>query len=88
MYPFKGQLRDGMVKFENYIKMIHKYLPLPLLQKDYRNAVLDCSGCYKTELGWALPTQSEANLLTLGCGEGKHTIYCKVPCMANGQLMT
>lgn len=87
MYPFKGQLRDGMVNFENYIKMIHKYLPLPLLQKTTGTAVLDCSECYQTELGCALPTQSEPKLLTLGCGEGKPITCCKMPSMENRHLM-
>ena len=31
--------------------------------------------CYQTELGSAHPLCSKANLLTLGCGEGKYSIY-------------
>ena len=31
-------------------------------------------GCYGTKLGQACPLPREANLLTLGCGEGKYSI--------------
>ena len=30
---------------------------------------------------------SKANLLTLGCGEGKYSIYCMEPGKENGQLV-
>ena len=37
------------------------------------------------------PARSKANLLTLGCGEGKYSVYCKAPNVGpskeNGQLM-
>ena len=33
------------------------------------------------------PTHSKTNLLTLGCGEGKHNIDCRAPSKENGQLM-
>ena len=26
-----------------------------------------------------MPARSKANLLTLGCGEGKHSVYCRAP---------
>ena len=29
----------------------------------------------------------EANLLTLGCGEGKHSVYHRAPSKENGQLL-
>lgn len=30
---------------------------------------------------------SKANLLTPVCGEGKHSIFCRMPSSENGQLM-
>ena len=31
--------------------------------------------------------QSNAKALTLGCGEGKYSIYCRAPSQENGQVM-
>ena len=46
------------------------------------------SGCViKPGFGSPCLTCSKANLLTLGCGEGKYSIYCRVPSKKNGQLM-
>lgn len=35
--------------------------------------------CYWTKLGYSPPMRSKANLLPLGCGEGKCSAYCKAP---------
>ena len=34
-----------------------------------------------------LPVHSKANLLTLGCGEGKYSVYCRYQTRSTGQLM-
>ena len=34
-----------------------------------------------------MPTCSKANLLTLGCGEGKYSVCCRAPSKENRQLM-
>ena len=42
------------------------------------------SPCYQTELGPTHPTHSKVNLLTPGCGEGKHSIYCRCQARRTG----
>ena len=41
---------------------------------------------YQTKLGSTRPVHSKASVLTLDCGEGKYSVYCKVPSVENGQL--
>ena len=43
--------------------------------------------CYLTKLGSTLLPHSKATLLTLGCGEGKHSVYCRAPSKENRQLV-
>lgn len=44
-------------------------------------------GCYETEPGFTRPNCSKTNLLTLGSGEGKYSLYCRVPSKENRQLL-
>ena len=40
--------------------------------------------CYQTKTWVCSPTHSKANLLTPGSGEGKWSVYCKVPYKKSG----
>ena len=41
----------------------------------------------RQKLEFADSPHSKAAVLTLGCGEGKYSIYCRLPSKENGQLM-
>lgn len=47
----------------------------------------ESSHWYQTKLGSTRPMHSKASPLTLGCGAGKYSIYCRVPNKENRQLM-
>lgn len=43
--------------------------------------------CYQTKFRSTCPTQSAAHQLTLHCGEGNFSVYCRIPNEEKGQLM-